>query len=169
MFFRSIFATLGMASSLAGLPATAAQADPSAQDAAFIRAAHQVNLAEIASGQIAWRKTTDPEVKNLAATFMRDHIHLDADLYKTARTLRIVLPSAPTAEQQALTKRYEAAGADTFDEYYISNELSARREALALTSTQTQKGADPAVKDLAEKAAPMIARHQQMLQKAANS
>ena len=135
----------------------------SEQDVTFIQAAHQTNLAEITAGRIAWLKTTDPQVKDLAATFMRDHIHLDAALYLTARNLGIRLPSEPNAEQKALTARYEAAGEDTFDDYYITTQLAGHREAVAMLQKQIAEGEDPAIKDLAAKATPVVEGHVQLL------
>lgn len=166
MFMRRI-ATALCVSAVAVLPASAARADePSAQDAAFLRAAYQNNLAEIQSGQVAWRKTTNPEVKNLAASIMRDHIHMNADLYDVARKLRVFLPQEPSAEQKALTDRYQAAGAGTFDDLFISTQMTVHRNAHALASEQIAEGSDQAVKELAQNATPIITRHQQLLQTA---
>ncbi|GIE88756.1 DUF4142 domain-containing protein [Actinoplanes regularis] len=180
MLFRRISAALGVAGLLA-LPGTAAQASsatdsepdlapavavqvaPSVQDSAYLKAAHQVNLAEITLGRIAWSTTQNPELKDLAAALMRDHIRMDADLYTTARKLRVILPTAPTPAQQALVKSYESAAAATFDTYFISTQLTAHREALKLTSTQTSAGSESSVKALAAEAQPIIARHQDML------
>ncbi|AEV87583.1 hypothetical protein ACWT_6571 [Actinoplanes sp. SE50] len=166
MLFRRIPAMLGLAGLLV-LPATAAQAAASESDAAFLKAAHQVNLAEIAAGRIAWTKTTDPTVKELAATFLRDHIRMDADLYLTARELRVFLPADPTEEQQALAHRYEVAGTDTFDEYYITTQLAGHRAALRLASDEAANGSDESVKALAAKAVPVIRHHAEQLRDAA--
>ncbi|GAA2703970.1 DUF4142 domain-containing protein [Actinoplanes palleronii] len=163
MLFRRISAALGMAGLLI-LPATAAQAEPTAADAAFLKAAHQVNLAEIATGQIAWKKTTDPQVKNVAAALMRDHIHLDADLYRTARVLRVHLPGSPTAEQQALADQYEAAGAASFDKLYLSTQLAGHRKVLRMI--RSADITEPSIKELAERAEPVITRHVEMIRKA---
>jgi putative membrane protein len=168
MLLRRIPVAVGVAGLLA-LPAAPAQAGPSPQDADYLKAAHQVNLAEIAAGRIAWTTTHDPTVKGVAAALMRDHIRLDADLYQTARQLRVYLPAAPTPEQQALVKRYEAAGADTFDEYFISTQLAAHRTALKMTAEQAEKGSEESVKDLAARAEPVIAHHRTMLRDAAEA
>lgn len=144
-----------------------AEQDPTAQDVAFVEAARRTNLAEIAAGQIAWGKTTDSTVKSVAAALMRDHIHLDAALYSTARELRIFLPEVPTPEQQALNERYRAAGADTFDEYFIHTQLAAHREALQMIETQIAEGGNEAVRTLAENARPVIERHHDQLRAAA--
>jgi hypothetical protein len=80
MHFKKFVVSFGLAGSLALAPTAALAADPSTHDIAFLKAAHQTNLAVILGGQVAWKKTTDPAVKKLAATLMRDHIHLDAAL-----------------------------------------------------------------------------------------
>ena len=163
MLMRRIAVALGV-TAVAVLPAPAARADePPALDAAFVQAAYQSNLAEIQGGRVAWQKTTDPAVKDLAASLMRDHIHMNADLYQVARDLRIVLPKEPSAEQQALTGRYQAAGADTFDEYFVSTQLAAHREASQLVSGQIDDGNQPLITNFAEAAAPIIERHQDVL------
>lgn len=166
MLLRRIATTLAAAGLLV-LPATAAVAAPSAQDVGFLRAAHQANLAEIASGRIAWVKSTDETVKNLAATFMRNHIRMDADLTETARQLKVSLPSQPTEEQQALTARYVAADPQAFDEYFISTQLAAHRDAMRRAEEQAKNGADSSVSELAENATPIIASHHELLVAAA--
>ena len=166
MLFRRIATTLGMAGLIA-VPAPAAQAAvPADQDAEYLRAVHQINLAEIESGRIAWLKTTDQKVKDLAATFMRDSIHLDADLYLTARDLRITLPAAPTAEQTALTQKYESAGQAGFDQLYLSTRLEARQEAIELTTARLGQGGDAKVKEFAQDAASVLAGHEKLLHSA---
>ncbi|WP_436527532.1 DUF4142 domain-containing protein [Actinoplanes sp. HUAS TT8] len=153
--------------------AVSALAEPAAvasgPDAEFLQAAHQANLAEIAAGRIAWTKSSNPGIKSLAASFMRDHIRMDAELYQTARKLRVFLPGTPTVEQQALAERYTIAGPDTFDEYFISTQLAAHRAALKLTGEESDKGSAAPVKALAENATPIIARHRQMLRDAAEA
>lgn len=150
-------------------PGTVAPAAPVAYpgDATYLKTAHQVNLAEIAAGRVAWTKTTDPDVKNLAATFMRDHIRLDAALYPVARSLRVALPPAPNPEQQSLTRQYQAAGADTFDEFFIATQLAAHRASLALTRAAVEHADARAVRNLAARAAPVIEGHHDRLRAAA--
>jgi putative membrane protein len=160
---------LGVAASMAFSVSPVWAAEPSPDDAAFLRAAHQTNLAEIAAGRIAWAKATAPEVKAAAAAFMRDHIEMNADLYLTARNLRVHLPAEPTAEQQALNRRYETAGVETFNEYFISTQLAGHRETLRTLTVRANQGGEPSVKALAEQAAPIIKRHQTMLRKAAEA
>ncbi|MEU4421090.1 DUF4142 domain-containing protein [Actinoplanes sp. NPDC024001] len=162
MILRSTVSSV-VAAGLLALPATAAQAAPSAQDAEFLRSAHQINLAEIAGGRIAWQKSSDEGVKELAATLMRNHIRLDAQVTQAARTLRVALPAVPTAAQQALTARYQAAPAGTFDDLFVATQQQAHRDALRLVEEQVAKGSDPVATKVAQAAAPIIAGHHRQL------
>ncbi|MBL7261169.1 DUF4142 domain-containing protein [Paractinoplanes lichenicola] len=98
-------AVLIAATGLLALPGTTALAAPSDQDASYLKAAHQSNLAEIAGGKIAQQKGTSEQVKNLGARFIADHTKLDTALRQTAEGLGVELPSAPNSEQQALAQR----------------------------------------------------------------
>ncbi|MEV0899537.1 DUF4142 domain-containing protein [Actinoplanes sp. NPDC049802] len=166
MLLRRIAAAIG-AAALVGLPATAAQAEPSEQDTAFLRAAHQIHNAEVEQGRIAWVKTGDAEVKKLAATLMRDHIHLNAALAEAARKLKVRLPDTATAEQTALAGRYAAAGKGAIDDLFIDTQLTVSRETGRLVATQLAEGSDPLVRSVAEKAAAVLAEHQRLLRAAA--
>ena len=167
MFFRRIATTLGLAG-LMLTPAAAASADtPSEQDVAYLRAAHQSNQAEIKGGLLAWHKTVDPKVKDLAATFMRDHIHLEAALADTARRLRVQLPNELNPHQEALAARYAATPPEAFDKLYISTQMSMHRKAMRLTAKQIAAGTEPTVRDLAARAEPVIAAHHAKLRAAA--
>jgi len=65
-------------------PARATPADDFAQDAAFLQAAHQANLAEIIGGRIAERRGVSAQVRELGARFVRDHTAMDAEVVATA-------------------------------------------------------------------------------------
>ncbi|MBB2943800.1 putative membrane protein [Actinoplanes lutulentus] len=164
MLVRRIATTLGLAGALLA-PATAAQADPdvSARDASYLKTAHQVNLAAIEVGRIAWFKSTDKKLKDVAASYMRDHIKLDGDLSEQARRLRVALPSTPSAEQQALAKRYQASGGAAFEPLFVSTQLTANAEALKLAEGQASQGDDPALKELAKKSTPVLESHRSQL------
>jgi putative membrane protein len=169
MLFRRMLTALGVAGLLVLAPTPVQAAGPSPEDAAFLVAAHQGGLAEIAAGRIAWQKTTTPEVKTVAGALMRDHIRLNAAIYHEARKLRVYLPSQPTPEQQSLIRTYEAAGADTFDEHFILTQLAAHRATMELISGHLEEDGDPSVKALARRAAPVIAAHHLLLREAAEA
>jgi putative membrane protein len=167
MSIKRIALTSAVVVGLLFAPATAASAAPSGQDADYLKAAHQSNLAEISGGRIAEQKATSQAVKDLGARFVADHTKLDAALRKTAAALDVTLPTAPNAEQQAVAARYRAASGQDFDALFVSTQMTAHMKAMALGQTEVDNGADAQAKKVATAAAPVIASHHSALEAAA--
>jgi putative membrane protein len=147
-------------------PASAVPAAPSEQDAAFLEAANDINLAGIAHGRIAFTKTTNPEVKKIAARLMVDHIRLNGELAEAARNLKFRLDSVPSAEQRAVADRYRAAPAGAFDALYLSTQLELHQEAKRIADAQVAGGSDAGVKRVAAESGPVLVEHQKILRDA---
>lgn len=167
MLIRRIAAVAGVATVLL-LPATAAAAAPSDQDTAFLRAAHQSNLAEIDTGRLAQQKGASEQVKDLGARWVADHTKLDAALQDTAEALGVDLPDAPNAEQRALARRYQAASGADFDALWIPTQMDAHMKAMQLGEKELAQGSDAQAKKLAQDSAPVVAAHHELLEDAAS-
>ena len=139
-------------------PPAAFVAEP-APDAAFLRATHQADLAEIAGGNIAATRGTTPEVRALGTRFVHDHTVIETHLTAVARSAGVALPDTPTAAQLALTKKYQAVPAAAFDRLYLRTQLKAHNEALAAGAAELAGGQDPRVKQLVSFAAPLVKAH----------
>lgn len=166
MSIRRAVLALGFAGALL-VPATAANAAPSNQDATYLKAAHQSNLAEIAGGQIAQQKGNSQQVKDLGARFVADHTKLDTAVKSAASKLGVDLPSAPNAQQQAVAKRYQAASGKSFDSLYVSTQMDGHMAAMANGEKEISNGSDATAKQNAQDAAPVIASHHDALNAAA--
>jgi putative membrane protein len=153
-----------------GAPASATAStswnDVNAQDRTYLRAAHQANLAEITAARIALQKATEPVTKQLARRWIRDHSRLDAALRPVAHKLGVALPDAPNAQQRALAARYRATSGPAFDRLWISTQMTAHHQAMALGEAELAKGSAAPVKKLARDAAPVIAKHAELLDRA---
>jgi putative membrane protein len=171
----SVRATAGTptsARSTAGAPTSAhaavgtldfARAALSAQDRAFLRAAHQTNLAEIAGGRIAERRGRTPEVRALGARFIRDHTAMDADLTRIAGDLGVRLPQRPNEAQRKRAAQYESFEAERFDILYVLTQLVGHQAAMADGDREIKEGRNPQVRRLAVDAAPVVASHHREL------
>jgi putative membrane protein len=146
---------------------TAHAVQPSQQDITFLQAAHQSNLTEIAAGQLAQSKAASQQVKDLGALFVADHTKLDQAVTQTATTLGVSLPDAPNAAQQAVLAQLQAASGTDFDTLFISTQMEAHMAAMSLAATEIAQGSDPAVKQVAEAATPVITAHMKALDEAA--
>ncbi|CAL9623007.1 hypothetical protein SUDANB120_05912 [Streptomyces sp. enrichment culture] len=151
-------AVLGLA-----VPAAAAPS-PGSPDAAFVQAAHQANLAEIAAGQDAQRNGGDTCVKDAGAKLVRDHTELDAELTDLAQEGRLQLPDAPTAEQKAALDKVKAqAGTSGYDKAWLTAQEKAHTATLAAIDKQITDGKDADTVDAAEDARPVVAAHLEMV------
>ncbi|TDD22655.1 DUF4142 domain-containing protein [Kribbella turkmenica] len=130
-------------------------------DRTFLAAAHQSNLAEIATGKLAQSKGTSQEVKDLGAMLVTDHTKLDSALRAVATAKNVALPDAPNAEQRALQARLANASGAEFDAIFVAGQVAGHAKAMRIGETELARGSDAAVKKTAADAAPVIAEHHQ--------
>jgi putative membrane protein len=160
--FRRVLAVAGCGvMALVAAPA-AAQASTSAlnaQDTAYLKGAHQSNLAEIAAGKLAQAKGSSAAVKDLGAMLVSDHTKLDAALMKVAMAAKVSLPAAPNAEQRAMQAKLTVASGADFDAMYVSGQIVGHAKTMALGDKEAANGQDAAVKKAAAAAAPVVASH----------
>ncbi|MBY8875832.1 DUF4142 domain-containing protein [Micromonospora sp. PLK6-60] len=147
---------------LVGLaPAAAAQASaqPSTQDTQYLQALHQVNLAEVESGNLAKQKGQNQQVKDLGAQFVTDHTQLDQTVKSTAQQLNVKLPNKPTADQQKVINKLKNLSGAEFDKAWVTAELAGHVQAIQATQTEISQGSDQSVVQLAQDALPVLQAH----------
>ncbi|MFB9544047.1 DUF4142 domain-containing protein [Micromonospora sagamiensis] len=146
---------------LVGLaPAAAAQAaQPSTQDRQYLQAVHQVNLAEIVTGELAQQKGQNQRVKDLGARFVTDHTQFDQTVQDTAKQLGVELPAEPTADQQAVVDQLNNVNGAEFDRQWVTAELAGHVQAIQATQTEISQGTEQTVVQLAQDALPVLQAH----------
>ncbi|MFF1917344.1 DUF4142 domain-containing protein [Streptomyces sp. NPDC058239] len=134
-----------MPAALAGISAPSAFAVAAAtDDAPFLKAIHQGNLAEIAAGQDAGKNATTACAKTVGATLVRDHRKLDADVKALAGKLHVTLTAGPSpAQEQALAAVRAKAGTSAYDVAWLNTEATGHVETLALIDQKWERGATP--------------------------
>ncbi|MEV4769310.1 DUF4142 domain-containing protein [Micromonospora humida] len=142
-------------------PAAAAQAaaQPSAQDTQYLQAVHQVNLAEIVTGNLAQKKGQNEQVKQLGQQFVTDHTQLDQTVKSTAQQLNVTLPNAPTADQQKVIDKLNGLNGAAFDKAWVTAELAGHVQAIQATQTEISQGSEQSVVQLAQDALPVLQAH----------
>ncbi|MEU3183979.1 DUF4142 domain-containing protein [Streptomyces sp. NPDC006923] len=154
-----------MLAALAGISAPSAFAEAAAtDDAPFLKAVHQGNLAEIAAGEDAGKHATAACVKTVGAILVRDHRKLDADVKALARKLDVSLPAAPApAQQQALAAVRAKAGTSAYNTAWLKTEATGHVETLELIDHEIGTGGNAEVKAAARAARPVVARHLELI------
>lgn len=109
-----------------------------AQIAAIVVAANQV---DVDAGQLALRKSTNPEVKKLAERMVTDHNAVNKAAIELVTKLKV------TPEETAISKQLTASGAETraklealdgaaFDRAYVDNEVAYHEAVIGVLDTQ---------------------------------
>jgi predicted outer membrane protein len=164
MFRGAAVLLAALALALLGPAATAGATTPdsdrvSEQDKKFLKAAHQSNLAEIITGELAQEKGKSEGVRELGRLFVEHHTKLDADLREVAEELGVQLPDRPNREQRAFAAKLEKLSGSEFDKTWISGQIEQHLKAKANGEKEIAKGSNEKVIELAKAAAPIIKHH----------
>jgi putative membrane protein len=145
------------------------RAPVSAQDRAWLREAHQANLAEIDVGGLAQKKGATPEVRSVGRMLVTDHTAFDGKVTRLAERLGVSLPKTPTSADTAAADRLKKESGKTFDQDFLSTMASGHQQVIADTRTQISQGSSARVIALAKKALPELRKHLAMVRKAETS
>lgn len=141
-------------------PSTPAPAQrPSAQDRDWLVFAHQVNLAEVAAGELAQKKGGTAAVRSAGRMLVTDHERLDAKVTALARKLGVTLPKTAPPDQEALARKLENESGRTFDQDFLSAMVTGHQNAVEKTKAEIAQGSSPEVKNLARTALPDLKKH----------
>jgi putative membrane protein len=133
-------------------------------DANIVALLDEANVADSAAGSIAATKGTSSEVREFARRMMRDHHQLRSQGEALAKKLSVT-PAAPSddpvmpmAQDETNTLNTTAKGKD-FDKAYIDAEVNAHKAVLDLATKASQQTQTAELKNLIQKAAPVIQSH----------
>ena len=139
------------------VPAAAVQ--PGDQN--FVLDAAQAGKTEVALGKIAARKSTNPEVKQLASTMISDHTKANDSLKRIATTNRIAIPSKFDAEHASLINKFSTLDGRDFDGKYVHQMVSDHKRVLNDLRAETTTD-EPELKHWADRMLPIVEGHLKM-------
>ncbi len=140
----------------------------SADDSAFAAKAAQAGNAEVAEGEMAKTKATDPRVKEFAATMVKDHSAAGAELKDAASKSGITLPAGVSVEEKAAAERLGTFSGKEFDRNYMALMVKDHKAAVELFGKEAKTGEDARLKAFAEKTLPTIQMHLEMAERLAS-
>ena len=133
-------------------------------DANIVALLDEANAADSSAGAIAVTKGTNSKVRDFARRMMRDHHTLRAQGAALAKKLNVT-PAAPSddpvqpmAQNETNTLNTTAKGKD-FDKAYIDAEVDAHKAVLDLATKAAGQTQNTELKNLIQKAAPIIQGH----------
>lgn len=122
------------------------------------------NLADSAKGALASSKGTSADVREFAKIMVRDHHSLRQQGQNLSKRLAIQ-PTPPAADSlpakldTAMARLTAAAKGRDFDKAYIDHEVSSHLELLTLATSAMGITRNSEIKNLIQKAAPIIQAH----------
>jgi putative membrane protein len=137
-------------------------------DAAFIRAADQINLAEMKLGKVAEENAKNDLVKKFGTQSMSDHAHMNMELRKITAKQGITLNEKLDSKHQEMLDELAKLKEVSFDKAYTKDMISGHEKAIELFENEAKTGRDPEVKMWAEKCLPILREHLKLAQAAVN-
>lgn len=146
-----------------GLPlaANAAATDPG-KDAEFRTKAAQGGMAEVALGQLAANKGSDPKIKEFGQHMVDDHGKANDELKSIAQHDGESLPTESSKQQQDAAQKLGQKSGKDFDAAYAQMMVKDHEEDVALFKKEAASGQDPEMKQFASKTLPTLEQHLKM-------
>jgi len=141
----------------------------SSVDRNFVISASEAGAAEVAQGQLAISRASNPDVKSFAQRMVDDHTRGNQALMQLA-TIKGLTPrsgmtsdAAQGAQQKGKSrdKWLKLSGA-SFDREYIRAQVRDHEMAVSLFEKEATSGSDPDLKAFAEKTLPTLKEHLRM-------
>ena len=133
-------------------------------DANIVALLDESNKADSTASALAFKKATNPEVKNFARLMMNEHHALRAQGQQLAQQLNLTPQPPANHPLQALAQSEMAAlqaapKGPQFDRTYIDQEIAAHKAVLDLAKKAHDEADNEQLKKLIEQAQPVIERH----------
>lgn len=119
------------------------------------------NMYELEAARIAQAKSTNADVKALAAMITTDHTAAGEKLTAAVPTAapNVTVPTALDQRHQGLIDNLNAASAGDFDKVYLDQQVAAHNEALTLLNGFSDNTEAPALATLARELVAPITMH----------
>lgn len=161
------------ASSILGTDTAAASASSTTPgtwtDANIFALLDEANMADSAAGALATTKGTSSAVRDFGRRMTRDHHALRVSGEALAKRLKIT-PTPPADDnlvadsQKNLDNLNSTAKGKDFDKAYIDSEVEAHKRVLELATNGMEQAESTELKNLIQKAAPVIRGHLDLVQ-----
>jgi putative membrane protein len=151
------------------LPTTAAPSMMVELDASgFANEAAASNQFEILSAEVALKRSQSPEVKDFAASIIKDHRRAQDELQAAAKADSINLTVNLTAEQVQSLKALEQAEDSQFDSAFLSAQMKAHDRAISILGSYADAGEAGSLKTWATAYYPTVRMHKVRSQSLSN-
>ena len=137
-----------------------------AADRDLMRKLAFANSSEIATANLALKKSSNQTVKTFAQHMIDDHTKASEELMALAQRKNVALPTGPDPQHSAASKKMALLSGSVFDQLYLHEAgVVDHRATLELLEDIGAHAKDKDLKALAQKMAPTVVAHLDMVQK----
>jgi len=136
-------------------------------DQEFVTKASQDGLAEVNHGDLAFRKASNPEVKEFARRMVKDHMAANRELTNVANNKQFRLARDMGKKHQDMQDKLAKLRGEEFDREYMKHMVMGHKEAVSLFEKEAKNGKDEELKAFAEKTLPTLREHFKLAQSVA--
>nr|WP_199156418.1 DUF4142 domain-containing protein [Pedobacter sp. ASV2] len=134
-------------------------------DAKFATTAATGGMAEVALGKLALQKSTNAKIKEFATMMVTDHGKANEELMTLAATKNITLPTDIDDDHKKKAEELSKLTGTNFDKKYVEAMVDGHKKTLKLMQDEGKDGKDADLKAFANKTAPIVQAHLNMINK----
>jgi len=153
---KNTLALIAVVAALAAAPVAFGADDP---DASFYKKAAESGIFEVDAGNQAEQKSNSQPVKDFGAMMVKDHTAANDQLKTLAASKNISLPTTASVSEMAQKAKLDVLTGDTYDKSYVTGQIKAHRQAIALFKKEIATGQDADAKAFATSTLPTLRSH----------
>lgn len=133
-------------------------------DRTFMKQAATDGMAEVQRGQLAMKKSSDAEVKQLAQRIVDDHTKTNDTLRTLAQSKQVPLSATPSANAQKQAADMKKLDGKKFDQAWTEVMVKGHQKAVDVFTTESKQAQDADTRKFAADTLPALKTHLQMAQ-----
>lgn len=133
-------------------------------DRRFVEKAAEGGQSEVALGQLAQDKASNPDVKAFGQTLVQDHQNANSQLMQIAQQKDVKLKEDKSKEDHEY-KRLAKASGDQFDREFIKHEVKDHEKDIKMFEKAAKDSKDEDVRNFASQVLPKLREHLAMAQR----
>lgn len=133
------------------------------KDADFVAEAVAANYAEIKMAKLATQRSSNPEVKEIAAMLEADHTKVLNELKSLAQTKAITVPVEEEDEAKRKMERLSDEKGEDFDKKWLEQMEDAHEKSINKFEKRAEKGEDADIKAFASKTLHHLRMHKEKI------
>jgi putative membrane protein len=144
---------------LSGAAWAATSGSVSNADKQFMIAAARAHMTEAHEAQVSENQAVGADVKTLAKAIDADHTKAYVELSELASKLGVSIPKGIDISKNASFERMVHLKGERFDHEFVTDEVAAHRQALAMFKREAEHGKNADVRDYASRMIPVVEGH----------